>query len=211
MAKKAKRFAKPTFTLVELLADLPATAVAAWRIVPSVFGQGAITQKMRENVMLAVSYANDCRYCIAAHNEFARLVGLDEETIAGAIAVGRGKKCSLSQELCAALEHVAKLARNDFQPLDESDYRKLRQYFSASESEAIEAAARVINLANRAGNTVDMMLGRLQKSSAPRPDSSLAGELAVAALWAQVALPVGAALFPLVVINRNRKTKNRAK
>jgi uncharacterized peroxidase-related enzyme len=43
--------------------------------------KGNLSPKFREQVALAVSEVNDCRYCLAAHSAIGRSVGLSEEAI----------------------------------------------------------------------------------------------------------------------------------
>lgn len=42
------------------------------------FGAGSLTPAEREVIQLAVSVANQCRYCVAGHTAFAAEAGLDE-------------------------------------------------------------------------------------------------------------------------------------
>ena len=43
--------------------------------------KGNLSPKRREQIALAVSEANDCQYCLAAHSAIGRSVGLSEEVI----------------------------------------------------------------------------------------------------------------------------------
>ncbi|MGE0473412.1 MAG: carboxymuconolactone decarboxylase family protein [Nitrospirales bacterium] len=43
--------------------------------------KGHLSPKFREQIALAVSEVNDCRYCLAAHSAIGRTVGLSEEAI----------------------------------------------------------------------------------------------------------------------------------
>jgi uncharacterized peroxidase-related enzyme len=44
-------------------------------------GKGTLPSKVREQIALAVSQANGCDYCLAAHSAIARTVGLTAEQI----------------------------------------------------------------------------------------------------------------------------------
>ncbi len=50
----------------------------------SAMARGVLTTAMQERIALAVSQANDCRGCLAAHIGFARATGLTDEEIAAA-------------------------------------------------------------------------------------------------------------------------------
>jgi uncharacterized peroxidase-related enzyme len=43
--------------------------------------KGNLSGKFREQIALAVSEVNDCRYCLAAHSAIGRTVGLSDEAI----------------------------------------------------------------------------------------------------------------------------------
>ncbi|GJL70264.1 MAG: alkyl hydroperoxide reductase AhpD [Nitrospirales bacterium] len=43
--------------------------------------KGSLSPKLREQIALAVSEANDCQYCLAAHSAIGRSVGLSEEAL----------------------------------------------------------------------------------------------------------------------------------
>ena len=43
--------------------------------------KGSLSVKFREQVALAVSEVNDCKYCLASHSAIGRSVGLSEEAI----------------------------------------------------------------------------------------------------------------------------------
>jgi len=57
-----------------------------WKLMKRVqFDEGAIPNKYRELIGLAVSAATKCRYCILYHTELARLNGATEEEIEDAV------------------------------------------------------------------------------------------------------------------------------
>jgi uncharacterized peroxidase-related enzyme len=60
--------------LAATMADSPAL-IEGFTRVRSVLGHGAFTPLERETISLAVSVANECSYCIAAHSMFAKLAG----------------------------------------------------------------------------------------------------------------------------------------
>jgi uncharacterized peroxidase-related enzyme len=50
----------------------------------SAMARGTLTTAMQERIALAVSQANDCQGCLAAHIGFARAAGLTDEEVAAA-------------------------------------------------------------------------------------------------------------------------------
>ncbi|MEW6731019.1 MAG: carboxymuconolactone decarboxylase family protein [Acidobacteriota bacterium] len=46
-----------------------------------IYGRGSFTPIEREAIALAVSYDNNCSYCMAAHSTFARMNGLPEDDL----------------------------------------------------------------------------------------------------------------------------------
>ncbi|HEX6095576.1 MAG TPA: carboxymuconolactone decarboxylase family protein [Thermoanaerobaculia bacterium] len=57
------------------------TLIEAFTSLRSMLGRSAFTPIERETISLAVSVANDCSYCIAAHSTFARRHGASEDLI----------------------------------------------------------------------------------------------------------------------------------
>ena len=62
------------------LSESPA-AVEAYTTLSSIFERTDLTAPERQVVLLAVSVANECRYCVAAHTKAARGAGLDSASI----------------------------------------------------------------------------------------------------------------------------------
>lgn len=122
--------------------------------------------------MLGVAYANACRYCAFVHGRWARKAGLAE---ADARAIEEGRWADLDPDLALAVRYGRALA--------DADGRA-----------AIEATARFMTLANRAGNTLDALLARLQGQ--PVPGSTLPSDLAIGLPAAALVPTVGAALAP---------------
>lgn len=70
------------------LAESPA-ALKAYVTLNSVFEDSALSAKERQIVLLAVSYENECHYCMAAHSATGTQAGLDEETLEALRTGGR--------------------------------------------------------------------------------------------------------------------------
>ncbi len=66
--------------LMRTMAQSPAVLEAYLGIIGAL-GRGTLPAKLREQIALAVSDANGCGYCLAAHCAVGRMVGLSEEAI----------------------------------------------------------------------------------------------------------------------------------
>ena len=62
------------------LSESPA-AVEAYTTLSGLFDKTDLTAPERQVVLLAVSVANECRYCVAAHTKAAESAGLDQESL----------------------------------------------------------------------------------------------------------------------------------
>jgi len=69
--------------LMRVLAHSPAV-LSGYIGFMSALARGALTIAMQERIALAVSQANNCQGCLAAHIGFAKVVGLPDEEIAAA-------------------------------------------------------------------------------------------------------------------------------
>jgi AhpD family alkylhydroperoxidase len=180
-------FPKPTFTAREMLAALGELAPRLPRLVLAAAGPHRVDPRLREIVMLAVSEANRCRYCLTAHGELARGAGVTEEEL-GTLHERRWQ--DLPPRERAAV--VSALRRAGFGiPDAASEDVALEEHFLPREVAALAALVDAIRIANLSGNTVDMLLARVTGSHRPRRDSNLLSELAVSGLWALGAAPAG--------------------
>jgi uncharacterized peroxidase-related enzyme len=84
-AAKAKLGFLPN--LLGELSESPA-AVEAYTTLSGIFDKTDLTAPQRQVVLLAVSVANECGYCVAAHTRAAQGAGLDEDSIK-ALRAGR--------------------------------------------------------------------------------------------------------------------------
>jgi len=66
--------------LIKTLANSPA-ALEAYLGMSDALSNGALPAKLREQIALAVSEANGCGYCLAAHSAVGKMVGLSEEEV----------------------------------------------------------------------------------------------------------------------------------
>jgi len=178
-------FPKPTFTVREMLTALGELAPRLPRLVLAAAGPRRVDPHLREVVMMAVSEANKCRYCLTAHGELARGAGVTEEEL-GTLHERRWQ--DLPPRDRAAV--ISALRRAGFGiPDAPAEDIALEEHFLPSEVAALAALVDAIRIANLSGNTVDMLLARVTGAHRPRRDSSLLSELAVSGLWALGAAP----------------------
>ena|ERR1700760_4246722 len=69
--------------LMRVLAHSPAV-LSGYIAFAGALGRGALTTAMHERIALAVSQANNCPGCLAAHTGYARSAGLTDQEIAAA-------------------------------------------------------------------------------------------------------------------------------
>ncbi len=85
---KAPLLARPFFAagdpgpIARALAHVPELIETGLPFLDSVFGAGAVDERLREIVVLRVSAVNRCRYCIDTHSAVARKLDFGEDEIA---------------------------------------------------------------------------------------------------------------------------------
>ena len=178
-------FPKPTFTVQEMLAALFELVPRLPRLMLATAGPNRVDPRLREVVLLAVSEANRCRYCRAAHGELAQGAGVTDEERS---ALHDRRWRDLPPRERSAV--VSALRRAGFGIPDASpEDITLEEHFLPSEVAALAALVDFIRIANLSGNTVDMLFARLLGSHRPRRDSNVLSELAVTGLWTLGAVP----------------------
>jgi len=78
--------------LFAYLAESP-TAMKAYTQLNALLGESSLSPKQLQITLLAVSVANQCRFCVAAHSAGATKAGVDKDTIA-ALRDGRSPNAS---------------------------------------------------------------------------------------------------------------------
>ena len=190
---------KPVWTLAALLGELPELPAHLGRVATTTVGY-PITGRLRERIMLAVTAVNRCFYCRVAHTTFARSEGLTDGEIQEILA---GADPAQDPGESTALAYVRDLARRGFSSRDEPLWERLLQYYSAPQRAAIDSSARVINLANRFGNTFDAARERL----AGRCEASGANGLemtVISSVFAAGAAVVSPVVGSLMVLHKLR-------
>eukprot|EP00752_Nemacystus_decipiens_P000338 g338.t1 len=73
--------------ILAVMAESPA-ALEGYVTLQSIFDKADFTPEERQLILLAVSYENDCHFCVAAHSKGGKAAGLDAEVVA-AVREGR--------------------------------------------------------------------------------------------------------------------------
>ncbi len=188
-------FRKRTFTVLGLLRwlwrlafRLPAMfAVYVWPKIPR--------PDFREKIMLAVTEANDCRYCKYIHEGWAEAAGVD------LFNPGEGSEAEQ-----AAFDFGREAAEKGSLEEAANTMTLLENFYNSMEISRIEAVVAAIMIGNLAGNTVEAFLERL-KGNRPWNFGAAVNEGAVSFL----ALPfllfasLAARLFRVIYVNRQRR------
>lgn len=200
-------FRKRVYTAAGAARDLlrlSARGRSIWRV----WVKSELDPVLREQIMLAVAHANECRYCVVAHRSWALAVGVDERTVAELAGLDPD---SVSPE--ARVELAWSLARLQagFGPVEQELERALAERRTPTQRADLDTVVRVMTAANLAGNTFDALLSRLRGAVAP--GSRLADELIVGGAFALLAIPVALTLSlrggtkPLRLTRRLRRTR----
>jgi AhpD family alkylhydroperoxidase len=172
-------FKKRTFTL-PLLAASAAAALRQFHVAVRGLRRPATSRALQEEVMLAVTSVNDCRYCDWVHTGLALEEGVNLAALHGALT---GEGARLSEREAAAVFYAQHFAETQRQPLPQARAR-LHAHFSPAEVREIEAFIDLIWFANLSGNSADAVLARLRGQAVP--EGHLLAELVSAALAAPV-------------------------
>ena len=142
---------------------------------------GGIDARSREQVMLAVTEVNGCRYCAWIHGSWREFLGDASPATAEEAVLAFARAC-------------AEAGR----PLDPSP---LREALPAPAVEAVRATVAQIEVSNLVGNTVDGLLARVTRRR-PLAPLAAARELATVAVALPVALPLIAAAGAMRSVDR---------
>lgn len=151
------RFAKRTFTLPLLGKSLAAAAITS-PVMLRALVKPRLPTSLREEVVLAVTSVNDCRYCSWVHTGLALENGVDMEDLG--MLLGKSLDNVEEREAVAILfgKHFADTVR---QPSAQAR-TKLAAHFSPAEQREIMAYIHAIYFANLTGNSADAILARLR-------------------------------------------------
>lgn len=122
--------------LIATMAHSPAVA-GAYLAFSQALSKGVLSAKAREQIILAVSQANECEYCLAAHTMLADKAGLTPEEILAARRAEAG-----DAKMTAALGFALRLAENRGQ-VDDAEITALRAA-GLNDAEIAEVAANTV-------------------------------------------------------------------
>lgn len=172
-------FKKRTFTL-PLLAASAAAALRQFPVAVRALRRPATSRALQEEVMLAVTSVNDCRYCDWVHTGLALEAGVDLASLHATLSCGDRY---LSERDAAAVFYAQHFAETQRQPTAQARAR-LHAHFSPAEVRELEAFIDLIWFANLSGNSADAVLARLRGQEVP--EGHALAELLAAALAAPV-------------------------
>src|SRR5262249_13131493 len=121
--------------MMRALGSSPA-ALEAYLQLSGSLGKGLLSAKEREQISLAVSQANECDYCLAAHSTIGRMVGLTADQI---------RDSRLGVAVDSKTDALLKFSRKVVESrghVDDKDVEELRE-LGFSEGEVVEAVANV--------------------------------------------------------------------
>jgi len=172
------RFAKRTFTLPLLGKSLGAAAITS-PVMLRALVKPRLPASLREEVMLAVTSVNDCRYCSWVHTGLALENGVDMEDLG--MLLGKSLDNVDEREAVAILfgKHFADTVR---QPSAQAR-AKLSAHFSPAEQREIMAYIHAIYFANLTGNSADAILARVRGQQV---EGSILAQLLAAVVGAPV-------------------------
>lgn len=147
-----REFRKRTHSLQSFLAE---GSWVVWNL-PRL-GRATLTNRVdgqfREKLLLAVTTANDCRYCVQFHGSVAGIVGIDDETI-GRIQ-DADIEAAVSEAEQPALLFGLQYAETDGHPTPDM-LAALEAAYDPTTVADIVAFTRAMHFANLLGNTVDV-------------------------------------------------------
>ena len=150
-------FRKRTFSLPLYARSLAALMTASPVLVRALI-RPRISRAVREQVMLAVTEVNDCRYCNWGHTALALRNGVDLTALRQTLDSGSLSADSTPDEVAILYaQHVAS-QQGDADPAAE---RALAAAWTPAERAEIKAYITAITFGNLAGNSADAWLARL--------------------------------------------------
>jgi alkylhydroperoxidase family enzyme len=142
---------------------------------------GRLEEDFREVLMVAVAFQNQATYCNWIHRTWASQAGVPDEELA---KVEKPHLDGLDPKVSTAVIYVRALVSSDWKDAPSELRQQMQEYFTWREIKDIELIARAMDLSNRAGNTWDAMLSRLQGK--PVDDSDLLSEIVFSSVFLAV-------------------------
>lgn len=153
--------------------------------------KGEFDPGFREELMLAVSKLNGCRFCSWGHHEWAAIAGVPDEELA---KLEQLEAAGFNRRKWLAISYVRALVNGDFKRVPPELRRAMQHKYSRREIREIELIARIMDIGNRSSNTFDAMLSRLKGVAAK--DSRIIDELILSGVFLAVA--------PVVLVHLSR-------
>ena len=142
-AKRANHFFRT-------MANRPEVLKAFVPLYGAIMGFGVVDRRIKELVYLAVSFANECAYCSAAHTASSKKAGVTEEELT-ALRMEQDPPFSLPER--AAIQYARELTRT----ADASDTREaLNEYFSSEQIVELTLIVAMANFTNRFNNGLEL-------------------------------------------------------
>ena len=152
--------AKRTLTRENAARTLADLAVAAPVLLPALL-KPKVAPALREQIMLAVTAVNECRYCQWGHTRLATAQGVPLEEVNEILGYQ-------SLEARSSAEAAAILFAQDYAEnhgaFDPTWIGSLRAHYSEAQVAEILAYVRAITFGNLAGNTVDALVDRVRSA-----------------------------------------------
>ncbi len=128
------------------MANRPEVLKAFVPLYGAVMGRGSVDRRIKELAYLTCSYANECRYCTAAHVESGKKAGITAEEMQ---AIQTEQEHAFSD----AERAVIRYARELTQTADAEETRdELLQHFNDEQAVEITLVAAMANFTNRFNN-----------------------------------------------------------
>lgn len=117
--KSEELFAKPTKENAEARANAAPQIIETWRnFSRTVFKEGALDEKTKQLIAVAVAHVTQCPYCIHSHTETAMRKGASKEEIMEAVWVAAEMRAG------AAYAHSA-LAMDEIEAVEKAKQAKV--------------------------------------------------------------------------------------
>ena len=132
----------------------------------------------REELMLAVSTMNDCKYCTWGHHEWAHAAGISDEELDH---IEHGDPEGIERAKWVAISYVVTFVSSEYKDIPDELVQEMQANYTANEIKEIELVARIMDIANRGANTWDAMLSRLHGK--PAHDSHVLDEFVLSGVF----------------------------
>jgi AhpD family alkylhydroperoxidase len=170
-------FKKRTITAPQLVVSVASLAPELGTIY-RVWLKHDVDPGFREEIMLAVSRLNDCRFCSWGHQEWAHISGVSDEELAH---IEQLDPAGFDRKKWVAISYVRALVTANFGRVQPELRRAMQHKYSSREIREIELIARVMDIGNRGANTWDALLSRLH--GVPAAESRVIDEVILGSVF----------------------------